>query len=87
MMKSLHIWDLVKFLFIPPLSRKYYHIYNSIDSAGGNTMNWTGIALFIQLFFGIVIGLVFLEFVKKPTDTKGYPLIGNQEKKWNNCGK
>ena len=27
-------------------------------------MNWTGIAFFIQLFFGIVIGLYFLNLLK-----------------------
>ena len=27
-------------------------------------MNWTGIALFIQLFFGIVIGMYFLNLLK-----------------------
>ena len=32
--------------------------------AGGNKMNWTGVALFIQLFFGIVIGLYFLNLLK-----------------------
>ena len=50
-------------------------------------MNWTGIALFIQLFFGIVIGIVFLEFIKKSTNTKGYQLTVNQKKKWINLKK
>lgn len=33
-------------------------------SAGGKMMSWTGIAFFIQLFFGIVIGLYFLSLLK-----------------------
>lgn len=31
---------------------------------GGTFMSWTGIAMFIQLFFGIVIGLYFLNLLK-----------------------
>ena len=47
-------------------------------------MSWTGIALFIQLFFGIVIGLYFWNLLKKPAYTKGIQLIVNQKKKWIN---
>lgn len=32
--------------------------------AGGNSMSWTGIALFIQLFFGIIIGLYFWNLLR-----------------------
>ncbi len=35
-------------------------------------MSWTGIALFIQLFFGIIIGLYFWNLLKKSKDTKGH---------------
>lgn len=33
-------------------------------SAGGKIMNWTGVAFLIQLFFGIIIGLYFLNLLK-----------------------
>lgn len=33
-------------------------------NAGGKMMNWTGVAFLIQLFFGIVIGLYFLNLLK-----------------------
>ena len=33
-------------------------------------MNWTGIALFIQLFFGIVIGLYFWNLLKSQRNQK-----------------
>jgi len=33
-------------------------------SAGGKMMSWTGLALFIQLFFGVIIGLYFLNLLK-----------------------
>jgi ATP-dependent Lon protease len=39
-------------------------------NAGGNTMSWTGIALFIQLFFGIVIGLYFWNLLRSQRTQK-----------------
>lgn len=39
-------------------------------NAGGNSMSWTGIALFIQLFFGIVIGLYFWNLLKNQRTQK-----------------
>jgi len=35
-----------------------------VVSAGGKEMNWTGLALFIQLFFGVIIGVYFLNLLK-----------------------
>ena len=49
-------------------------------------MNWTGIALFIQLFFGIIIGLYFWNLLKNQRHKK-FRLIVNQKKKWNNYEK
>jgi len=37
---------------------------------GGNTMSWTGIALLIQLFFGIIIGLYFWNLLKSQKTQK-----------------
>jgi Lon-like ATP-dependent protease len=39
-------------------------------NAGGKSMSWTGIALFIQLFFGIVIGLYFWNLLKNQRTQK-----------------
>lgn len=41
-----------------------------MKSAGGNAMSWTGIALFIQLFFGIVIGLYFWNLLRSQRTQK-----------------
>ena len=38
--------------------------------AGGNKMSWTGIALFIQLFFGIIIGLYFWNLLRNQRTQK-----------------
>ena len=46
------------------------YISTSIKFTGGNTMNWTGIALLIQLFFGIVIGLYFWNLLKNQRTQK-----------------
>ncbi len=44
---------------------------SSIDqSSGGRSMNWTGIALAIQLFFGIVIGLYFWNLLRNQRTQK-----------------
>lgn len=40
------------------------------NRAGGKQMNWTGIALFIQLFFGIVIGLYFWNLLRNQRTQK-----------------
>jgi ATP-dependent Lon protease len=37
---------------------------------GGNTMSWTGIALLIQLFFGVIIGLYFWNLLKSQKTQK-----------------
>jgi ATP-dependent Lon protease len=38
--------------------------------AGGKIMSWTGIALFIQLFFGIIIGLYFWNLLRNQRTQK-----------------
>lgn len=38
--------------------------------AGGNSMSWTGIALFVQLFFGIIIGLYFWNLLRNQRTQK-----------------
>lgn len=44
---------------------------SAIDySSGGRSMNWTGIALAIQLFFGIVIGLYFWNLLRNQRTQK-----------------
>ncbi len=40
------------------------------NSPGGTSMNWTGIALAIQLFFGIVIGLYFWNLLRNQRTQK-----------------
>ena len=35
-------------------------------------MSWTGIALLIQLFFGIMIGLYFWNLLKSQRTSKGF---------------
>jgi ATP-dependent Lon protease len=42
----------------------------SYNNPGGNMMNWTGIALFIQLFFGVVIGIYFWNLLKNQRTQK-----------------
>ena len=49
-------------------------------------MNWTGLALFIQLFFGIIIGLYFLNLLKA-SGHKKFPLTVIQGRKWTNYGR
>lgn len=42
----------------------------SLLVAGGKNMSWTGIALFIQLFFGIIIGLYFWNLLRNQRTQK-----------------
>lgn len=47
-------------------------------------MNWTNIALMVQLFFGIIIGLYFWNLLRNQRTQKSQ-LTGIQRKKWSNC--
>ena len=46
-------------------------------------MNWTGVAFLIQLFFGIVIGLYFLNLLKGQR-TQKVSIDRDSKKKWIN---
>jgi Lon-like ATP-dependent protease len=67
------------FVTNPHLCKIWFHVYsiskqeiliNILRSAGGKYMSWTGIALFIQLFFGIIIGLYFWNLLKNQRTQK-----------------
>lgn len=49
-------------------------------------MSWTGIALFVQLFFGIVIGLYFWNLLKNQR-TQKVTIDKESKKKWNSRAK
>ena len=56
--------------FIPSPCRKYLLVSSQVTVAGGKCMSWTGIALFIQLFFGIIIGLYFWNLLRNQRTQK-----------------
>ncbi len=56
-------------LFHSTLGNTSYY-YKLLLTPGGNAMNWTGIALFIQLFFGVVIGIYFWNLLKNQRSQK-----------------
>ncbi|GAE30194.1 ATP-dependent protease La LonB Type I [Halalkalibacter hemicellulosilyticusJCM 9152] len=46
-------------------------------------MNWTGIALLIQLFFGVVIGVYFWNLLKSQRNQK-VSVDRESKKRWSN---
>ncbi|TWK49285.1 Lon protease 2 [Bacillus paralicheniformis] len=58
--------------FIPSLIRKYYLTYLKIRNhfRRDHQLSWTSIALFVQLFFGIIIGLYFWNLLKNQRTQK-----------------
>jgi ATP-dependent Lon protease len=59
-----------EFLVYSNSVREILALLTRTNNAGGNTMSWTGIALFIQLFFGIVIGLYFWNLLRSQRTQK-----------------
>ncbi len=70
------------------LIRKYYLTYLKIRNhfRRDHQLSWTSIALFVQLFFGIIIGLYFWNLLKNQR-TQKVTIDRESKKRWNSSGK